>query len=103
MADKLVCFVLGGAVTAVVSAAVALYTILAKSQEARKTWPASFRAFIAATVGFELGAQLVFICVTDLCLASPSLLLCFYLLPVLLAASLALLLISIHIEGRHRT
>lgn len=103
MADKLVCFVLGGAVTAVVSAAVALYTILAKSQEARKIWPASFRAFIAATVGFELGAQLVFTCNADLCLISLPLLLCFYLLPVFLAAALTLLLISIHIEGRNRT
>lgn len=95
--DELVCFIIGATITAAISIAISLYTILAKSDDARKTWPASFRAFIAVIVGFELGAHLVFACTAaDLCLASSSLQLCFYLLPMLLVASLALLLISIH-------
>ena len=98
MSEELLLFLLGGIGTAGISSAISLYTILAKSPDARETWPASFRALFAALVGFELGAHFMFACAADFCLVPPVLLLSFFLLPPFLMISLALLLISIHKE-----
>lgn len=98
MSEELLLFLLGGIGTAGISSAISLYTILAKSPDARETWPASFRALFAALVGFELGAHFMFCRAADFCLVPPVLLLSFFLLPPFLMISLALLLISIHKE-----
>ena len=68
MSEELLLFLLGGIGTAGISSAISLYTILAKSPDARETWPASFRALFAALVGFELGAHFMFACAADFCL-----------------------------------